>query len=597
MSGHRRPPSSGRSAMARPALPCLARELFGHDIARPRGQKAPREPRREARRLVEHDEMIARARPGSAGRAARPHSRRAISCAVASPRSPNRVDRIEHGQRRARSRPAPRRMSVVSILVERAGDDAAVGGHRIRDQLAPGRLGRAPSSAIGGAAGRARRRRHRRDRIAQSPRPAARPSRPSRLRRQQHAEERQGVDDHRRADILRMALREHQRRSARRSNGRSTVGRREMVGGDIGVQLLDHRREHRPGRIAARRLAAEAGDLDAVDAVMAAEARPPPGPRRGGSRSGRGSGSDPGRGPRPRPRSGSAGTPRACGRGRRAAGARGEAGEATQAQAARQERFMHCHVFGGQSLEKIASIGSSNMAAIRKASGRLGSYLPVSIALTLCRETSSRVGEVALAPVALGAQHLEPVLHAPQLVDQTAPTPSPTHQMMNAPVQSADAAPGRTLEKAPDAGHDQHEAGRDHELADVRGCADIRPAPRPASGRAPRPRRSAAAPAGSRARPPAAPVGASVSRSQSAERQAARHRRSSAGRIAAGVGALGGDCVQLLAPAAADRPARMKPEPAPPAGAAMVERQRDALRMPRPARRRARQSDLQRHDP
>src|ERR1700709_1506025 len=38
----------------------------------------------------------------------------------------------------------------------------------------------------------------------------------------------------------------------------------------------------------------------------------------------------------------------------------------------------------------MASVGSANKAAIRKASGRLGSYLPVSMALTLWRETSRR---------------------------------------------------------------------------------------------------------------------------------------------------------------------------------------------------------------
>ena len=48
-------------------------------------------------------------------------------------------------------------------------------------------------------------------------------------------------------------------------------------------------------------------------------------------------------------------------------------------------------VGGGQpSGSKICSIGRSNSRAILNASGRLGSYLPVSKALTVCRETSSR---------------------------------------------------------------------------------------------------------------------------------------------------------------------------------------------------------------
>src|SRR6185295_14572177 len=39
---------------------------------------------------------------------------------------------------------------------------------------------------------------------------------------------------------------------------------------------------------------------------------------------------------------------------------------------------------------KISSIGILNRREMRKASGRLGSYLPISIALTVWRETSSR---------------------------------------------------------------------------------------------------------------------------------------------------------------------------------------------------------------
>ncbi len=44
------------------------------------------------------------------------------------------------------------------------------------------------------------------------------------------------------------------------------------------------------------------------------------------------------------------------------------------------------HPFGS----KMVSIRSLNRAAIVNASGRLGSYLPVSIALTVCRDTFSR---------------------------------------------------------------------------------------------------------------------------------------------------------------------------------------------------------------
>ena len=44
---------------------------------------------------------------------------------------------------------------------------------------------------------------------------------------------------------------------------------------------------------------------------------------------------------------------------------------------------------------KMSSIGRSNSSAMRKASGSEGSYLPVSIALTLCRETSRRLARSA----------------------------------------------------------------------------------------------------------------------------------------------------------------------------------------------------------
>ena len=39
----------------------------------------------------------------------------------------------------------------------------------------------------------------------------------------------------------------------------------------------------------------------------------------------------------------------------------------------------------------MASIGSSNTAVMRKASGRLGSNFPFSIETTVCRETPRRV--------------------------------------------------------------------------------------------------------------------------------------------------------------------------------------------------------------
>src|SRR5688572_26847012 len=46
--------------------------------------------------------------------------------------------------------------------------------------------------------------------------------------------------------------------------------------------------------------------------------------------------------------------------------------------------------FGCQSSWNTASTGTANSRAIRSASGRLGSYLSVSTALIVCRDTSSR---------------------------------------------------------------------------------------------------------------------------------------------------------------------------------------------------------------
>src|SRR5690606_29403627 len=64
---------------------------------------------------------------------------------------------------------------------------------------------------------------------------------------------------------------------------------------------------------------------------------------------------------------------------------------ARQQQRAGQQReggqqTFHAEVSG----KKIDSMLASNSAAIRNASGRLGSYLPVSIALTVCLDTSRR---------------------------------------------------------------------------------------------------------------------------------------------------------------------------------------------------------------
>ena len=59
----------------------------------------------------------------------------------------------------------------------------------------------------------------------------------------------------------------------------------------------------------------------------------------------------------------------------------------------------------------MVSMGLLKRRASLKASGRLGSNLPVSMALTDWRETSRRLGEVGLAPVALGAEDAESVFH------------------------------------------------------------------------------------------------------------------------------------------------------------------------------------------
>src|SRR5262249_3298422 len=48
------------------------------------------------------------------------------------------------------------------------------------------------------------------------------------------------------------------------------------------------------------------------------------------------------------------------------------------------------HLVSGSSGWKISSMGLPNSRAILKASGRLGSYLPVSIAVTVWRDTSRR---------------------------------------------------------------------------------------------------------------------------------------------------------------------------------------------------------------
>ena len=61
--------------------------------------------------------------------------------------------------------------------------------------------------------------------------------------------------------------------------------------------------------------------------------------------------------------------------------------------------------------KNICSIGISNTSAILKASGKLGSYLPFSIALTVCRVTSTgRPGPPGSVP--LGPQHFQTVLHS-----------------------------------------------------------------------------------------------------------------------------------------------------------------------------------------
>ena len=60
---------------------------------------------------------------------------------------------------------------------------------------------------------------------------------------------------------------------------------------------------------------------------------------------------------------------------------------------------------------KTSSMARSNSSAMRKASGREGSYLPVSMALTLWRETPSRSARSLWLQLRLGAQHLEAVVH------------------------------------------------------------------------------------------------------------------------------------------------------------------------------------------
>ena len=65
-----------------------------------------------------------------------------------------------------------------------------------------------------------------------------------------------------------------------------------------------------------------------------------------------------------------------------------------------------------QSRRKIASIGMSNRSDMRKANGSEGSYFPVSIALTDCRDTREEIGQILLTPVALRTQDFQAVFHS-----------------------------------------------------------------------------------------------------------------------------------------------------------------------------------------
>ncbi len=74
---------------------------------------------------------------------------------------------------------------------------------------------------------------------------------------------------------------------------------------------------------------------------------------------------------------------------------------------------------------------------MRKARGRLGSYLPVSMALTVWRLTPRRLGEVGLGPAAFGAEFAEGVLHSqrflatkPPMIQRVAMTGHTNHQLM-----------------------------------------------------------------------------------------------------------------------------------------------------------------------
>src|SRR5690606_17523215 len=110
--------------------------------------------------------------------------------------------------------------------------------------------------------------------------------------------------------------------------------------------------------------------------------------------------------------------------------------------------------------KKIDSMQVSNRAAMRKANGRLGSYLPVSMALTVCLDTSRRSPSCACdqprasrssqTRLFIVASFVAPGDHAPgDAVDTADQGEDPDHRVLARHLEQA-----RRLQQA--AGHVQH---------------------------------------------------------------------------------------------------------------------------------------------
>ena len=300
-----------------------------------------------------------------------------------------------------------------------------------------------------------------------------------------------------------MALGEHQRDAARRSNGRPLPGA-QPIGRDIGV------RAPRPRRRAIAPLARcrAAGSppkpaiLDQVDPIAPAE-RSATGPSqtRRLERQARDQDDVRARRLRPSPRSGSAPGWPARGPERRRSS---EGGEPATAQ--KDISSMAGLLSVAQSFEKIVFDRQPEQAAMRKASGRLGSYLPVSIALTLWRETSSRSARSPWLQSRSARSTLRRFFtrrHAARVsqlraAEAEADEPEDRRRRRRRHVRHE----LEILEEAPDRGDGEREAGRDQRPGGRAACADIRPSPRPDQpDRPPRRRRPPAEPAATASRP------------------------------------------------------------------------------------------------